>query len=42
MMNWHVFTGGKVLKALVNIVVDKLKNIRIVLAVLYNYVQVDE
>ena len=30
------------LKALVNIVVDRLKKIRTVLADLYNYVQVDE
>ena len=37
-----LFDDGLTLKALVNIVVDRLKNIRIVLADLYNYVQVDE
>ena len=31
-----------ILKALVNIVVDRFKKIRTVLADLYNYVQVDE
>ena len=37
-----IYTWNKSLKALVNIVVDRLKKNRTVLADLYNYVQVDE